>query len=77
MKDDKRFSESSKKKSPSREDLEENEGIKSNRWSETYNMYLVFSMQNKNIHTVLRILLNKMLRGLDFLSFIITINNLM
>ena len=31
MKDDKRFSESSKKKSPSREDLEENEGIKSNR----------------------------------------------
>ena len=40
-------------------------------------MYLVFSMQNKNIHTVLRILLNKMLRRLDFLSFIITINNVM
>ena len=40
-------------------------------------MYLVFSMQNKNIHTVLRILLNKMLRGLDFLSFIIAINNVM
>ena len=40
-------------------------------------MYLVFSMQNKNIHTVLRILLNKMLHGLDFLSFIITINNVM
>ena len=34
-------------------------------------------MQNKNIHTVLRILLNKMLRGLDFLSFIIAINNVM